>query len=399
MKNVPQTCLKRTGLIGSEMIKNERVMKMELSYEETMRRIEQYETDDRSRYIEGLKAWDFDEERTLYEINKYDRKFKYNYCREKNFPYCVDVYKGEHQLLISPMITTIAYYSTCMAWYRRLDDTETPEMLGKTILEAFEHIRISPVDARTPAEREEDLSYMKETKCKSYRAFNRKYLCCEVRMDENGRYSVLALGNSSDNCGYGDTDDCGKDADLPAGTPAEKIGEAVLAALDSSEDYLKAKKSYLNYPEKEELLCGKKVKYFPPKSSRFTDCGDGNSAEIYKLYEYSSKEGAAPYAELYLGIAAELNCDLSEENIRTVREGIYGRADSFEITAGKFGIFTLRADMRNNKIRIVSYLLQIDESELLECTLEVDSPDRRKKTEEKLIDTFEEFASECRLVP
>ena len=32
---------------------------------------------------------------------------------------------------------------------------------------------------------------------------------------------------------------------------------------------------------------------------------DGSAAEIYRLYEYSPKEGAEPSANFYLGIAAE----------------------------------------------------------------------------------------------
>ena len=57
---------------------------MELTYEETMQRIAEREKDERNRYIEGLKAYNFDYERTMYEIEKYEKKFKYTYCKEKN---------------------------------------------------------------------------------------------------------------------------------------------------------------------------------------------------------------------------------------------------------------------------------------------------------------------------
>lgn len=85
----------------------------------------------------------------------------------------VEVFKGEHQLIVVPYITTIGYYYTSMAWYRTLDDSVSPDAIGKAVLDAFEHIRISPVDARTRAERNEDRFYLKETKCKSYKAFNK----------------------------------------------------------------------------------------------------------------------------------------------------------------------------------------------------------------------------------
>lgn len=60
------------------------------------------------------------------------------------------------------------------------------------------------------------------------------------------------------------------------------------------------------------------------------------------------------------------------------------------------GIFKLRAEMRNKSIHRISYLLQIDESELLDCTMELRKPNSRKKLDEKLSSLFEEFARQCK---
>lgn len=55
---------------------------MELSYEETMRRIDEYQKND-TRYI---------------------------YCKEKAFPWMVEVFKGEHQLIVVPYITILLWH-------------------------------------------------------------------------------------------------------------------------------------------------------------------------------------------------------------------------------------------------------------------------------------------------
>lgn len=371
---------------------------MDLSYEETMRRIAKYENDDLNEYIEGLKAYGFDHERTLYEIEKYERKFKYQYCREKTFPYDVAVYKGENRLFVVPYITSIFYLGYWMAWYRMLDDTESPEVIGKAILDAFEHIRVSPVDARTQVERDEDLFYLKETKCRSYSAFYKKYMYCNIDMNEQGIYTVAALIHSVDNRGYTGIDG-DESVQLSNNATALDLGNAITNAFRILENYAGAKKPDPYPPVEVKLLSDQKVKISPPRDRHFTDCDDCGAAELYKVYKYYPQEGAESSAEFYLGIAAELDCDMTEDNIRTVWEKLYGKGENFEVTSTGCGIFTLRADMRNSKVRKVSYLLRIDESELLECTLEVDHPNKRKKTEERLIKMFEKFASECRIVP
>ena len=51
--------------------------------------------------------------------------------------------------------------------------------------------------------------------------------------------------------------------------------------------------------------------------------------------------------------------------------------------------------MRNKSVHRISYLLKIDKSELLNCTMELHKPNSRKKLDEKLTEMFEEFARKC----
>ena len=368
---------------------------MELSYEETMQRIDEFEKNERNKYIEGVKAYGFDEERILYEIEKYDKKFKYQCCRENHFPWSVDVFKGEHQMIVVPHVTSMFWYGTAMARYRILNENESPETIGKAILDSFEHISRSPVDARTPAERAED-SYWKETKCKSYKAFNKKYMCVGIKVEnEQMEYRVSTSINSFDNNGYCDIEG-NKPVILPNTASAVDIGNAVVNAFSIAAEYKKAKKPDPYPPVEIELLSDKTVIISPPRDRHFTDCDDCGAAELYKAYGYYPKEGADSSAEFYLGIAAELDCDMSGENIRKAWEELHGKSEFFEVKPIEHGIFKLRAEMKNKSVHRISYLLQIDESELLDCTMELRKPNSRKKLDEKLTVLFEEFAGKCR---
>lgn len=342
--------------------------KMELSYEETMQRIAEYE----KVFNDGRK-----------------------YCKEKTFPWFIEVFKGEHHLFVVPSITTICGYSTWMAWYRKLDDTESPEVIGEAILDALEHIRISPVDARSRAERDEDSVYLKETTYKSFRAFNKKFLCCDIRIDEQGLYMVSASLSSVDNQGYTGIDG-DEPVELPNNAAAADLGNAVINAFEILEDHINSKKHDPYPPVEALLLSEQKIKIYPPRDRHFTDMEDGSAAEIYRLYEYYPKEGAGSSAEFYLGIAAELDCDMNEDNICRTWEKQNGKAEFFEVKSVEHGIFKLRAEMRNKSVHRISYLLQIDENELIDCTMELHKPNSRKKLDEKLSDLFEEFARRCK---
>lgn len=344
------------------------------------------------RCNKGEKEMDLSYEETMRRIAKWGG------CKEKHFTWDVSVFKGESQIIVVPKITTVGYYSTYMAWHLVLSEPVSSKAIGEAVTEALEHIRISPVDARTEQERKEDFFWFKATKCRSYRSFNRKYLLCGVYMQEEGNYIVSPCESIGSNQGYGNISSDFRTA-LPKTASAEEIGRAVIAGLEIAEEHERTKKHDPYPPVKIELLNGDKVKIYPPRSSHFTDCDDGGAAEVHKLYEYSASEGARSAVRLFMGIAAELGCDMTENNIRTAWEMFYGKAENFEVTDTSCGIFTLRADMRNKKIRKASYLLRVAESELLECTVEIDFPSKRKKTEEKLLKIFEEFASKCQYYP
>ena len=175
----------------------------------------------------------------------------------------------------------------------------------------------------------------------------------------------------------------------------EEMGRMLFEAFDRSR--MMGKIAQHGRPPKViTLLNGSEILVEEPDDKHFSDCDDYGLGEIHQVYMYFHREGAEHSAEFYLGIAAELGCDMSQENIRSAWEKQNGKSEFFEVKPTEHGIFKLRAEMRNKSIHRISYLLQIDESELLDCTMELHKPNSRKKLDEKLTGLFEEFALRCK---
>ncbi|MCM1578298.1 MAG: hypothetical protein NC078_05810 [Ruminococcus sp.] len=135
----------------------------------------------------------------------------------------------------------------------------------------------------------------------------------------------------------------------------------------------------------------------PPRDKHFSDNDDYGAGELYQAYTYFPREDSEEWSGVfYIGMAAELDGEISEENIRKAWERQNGKADSFEVKAVEHGIFKFRAEMKNKKVHRISYLLEIAECDLLDCTMELYKPNSRKKLDEKLVGVFEEFAFRCR---
>lgn len=371
---------------------------MNISYEEAMRRIDEYEEADLNNYINEITSGSLDHERAMYEIEKYKKKLRYKYCRETSFPHDIHLYRGEGQILVVPLTRSMFWLRHELSLYCSLSDSENAANIGKTIREVFDYLESCPVDTRTAEELKADSYLMNNTICKTYEKFIKKYSLCFAILNEDGTYIIAA--SERDIKGYGGLDEPNDlfRFKLPKEASEEEIGNAVIAALNHSDELERAKKSD-PYPSVDiELLSDQKVEIHPPRDRHFTDMEDGGTAEIYRLYEYYPKEGAEPSAEFYLGIAAELDCDMSEENIRRVWKEMYGSAEMFTIGESTYETFTLRVEMRNKAVHRISYLKQIDENELLECTMEVKQHNRRKKLDERLSEMFETFAGKCAML-
>ncbi|MCM1092276.1 MAG: hypothetical protein NC092_11835, partial [Butyrivibrio sp.] len=164
---------------------------------------------------------------------------EYHYCTEKEFPWHVSVYKGQDQIVIVPVITHIGWHGTEMAWYRQITATQDSLLVGKTILDALEHIRVSPVDARTQAECDADNFRGKVSKYKAWRTFDKHYLYCVVLYREDGSYMICPGGHNEMTYVYPEEEN---KVPLPAGSTAEEIGAVILSRFALMEDFYNALK-------------------------------------------------------------------------------------------------------------------------------------------------------------
>ncbi len=177
----------------------------------------------------------------------------------------------------------------------------------------------------------------------------------------------------------------------------ETLGRMVLEAFDRCQQLTDAAAGDKFEVKELTLFDGSVLEIQMPRDKHFSDSGDMGTAEIYQMYEYFPKEDAEDaQAQFFLGIGEELNCDISQDNIAAVWESNYGKAEFLEIKAVKQGIYCLRAELRNKTIHKVSYFTQQNKELLLECSMEVFQPGKRKKLDEKLSELFEEFAGRCR---
>lgn len=210
-------------------------------------------------------------------------------------------------------------------------------------------------------------------------------------------YKKRSIGNCSDSTGEPGILTFDTPLEFTDYSDAEMLGKIIVEALDRCRK-ITDKVAGNPYPEKNiELLSGAKLIVSSPRDKHFADNDDYGVGELYQAYMYLPREDSdESSAAFYVGMAAELNGEINEENIRRAWEKQNGKAEFFEIKPTEHGIWKLRAEMRNKSIHRISYLLQIDESELLDCTMELRKPNTRKKLDEKLTVMFEEFARQCK---
>ncbi len=248
-------------------------------------------------------------------------------------------------------------------------------------------------------------AYLKFFGAKDYKDLDRNYDDCSIGYNiAEKKYSFTLWWykkGSIGNCSYS----TGEPGILTFDTPLEftdysdpeMLGEMIIEALDRSRK-ITDKVAGNPYPEKDiELLNESKLIISAPRDKHFVDYDDYGVGELYQAYMYFPREDSEEAsAAFYIGMAAEIDGEINEENIRRAWEKQNGKVEFFEVKPIEHGIFKLRAEMRNKSIHRISYLLEIADCELLDCTMELRKPNSRKKLDEKLTGLFEEFARQCK---
>lgn len=346
---------------------------MELSYEETMRRIDKYEKEFADKGLE--------------------RKF----CRVNKYPWRICLYKGENKIIVVPQMTSIGGFSVEMAWFRQINDFNDVEKIGKIISEALKHISKSPVDARTLEERSADSILSNATNCKTYKEFEKSFLLCTVIYYEDGSYVIYPSGYNEKRIKYPAQEN---EISLPAESTDELIGQAIIKSF-ADMDYFHSKKRATRAKTIQQYfatLSDLKVSFEIPQDDKYTDEEDYGAAEMYQGYSYrKSEDDEESVSDMYFGIAAELDCNLSSDKILTVFENRYGKASEYSYIPIEHAVFQFRAEISGNNIHRILYLKQIDSEELLSCELTIDTKRAGKRLSNKLVKDFEKLVSSCRV--
>ncbi|MBR1599107.1 MAG: hypothetical protein IJ661_09380 [Lachnospiraceae bacterium] len=302
----------------------------------------------------------------------------------------VHIYRGEGRMLIIPIT-----HCCESEWFVNLQSPEKSNDVGKAILDATEYIKdvndkfaFQQNNLKTPV-------WKLNSKYRSRVSF--------VKRNNNGyvlysddEIKVCSVLKSEEFAGqYGDI--C-KEIKLSIHSDVEEIGAAVINVMDAVDEYYADNKT--NSKKFKELsveLLNKSIlKIVEPQDKHFLNFDDYGAAELYKCYCYVSRDGAESSAEIFLGIAPELDCNLEKINIYNAWKGIHGVADYFDVQVVENGIFNMRAEMKNSGLHKISYYKQVEDDLLLECGIEVHQPNKRKKLDDKLTQIFEIFSLNCK---
>ena len=330
---------------------------------------------------------------------------------KQQFPFLVEIIKGEGRILVIPWLQHLYGYQIQSTYAINISEISDSNAIGKAIFEAVDYIKQSSLSRLTPQEREENAIWKKNSRYKSFKSFCKNnnevviYLgedsCCIIHaMSKNKNSSAVINEILLPNAVRVNKNPSTviNEILLPKGASIEDIVNAVLKSFEILEKYYSENKEK-NTDEmikNIELLNGSTLCFQVPADEHFIDSEDFGVMEIYQGYSYIVNETSNSSAEIFLGIAAELDCNLKSDNIKNIWQEFDGKAEYFEVKDVNFGIFKLKAEFKNKNIHRISYFLKIDESELLECALQVHQPNRRKKSDEKLVKIFEDFALSCK---
>lgn len=312
-----------------------------------------------------------------------------------SYPLLLSLYKGEGRILIVPLIDHVAGYSIDADWFLNVTDVDDAIEIGGSVISAVDYIRNSPLSSLTPKEREDNAAWKKNTKYKSKVTFWKNNHYVRIKITEDNQYIIHSMKKSEKRQGaYAEIIE---EVVLSSDANADEIGKAVIFTFHRAEMFYKKHTTKNKQIQKKiALLDGSKLTVKLPWDKEFVDFQDGGSAEVYQCYKNLSDAGDI-LADIFLGIAPELDCDLKEENILDSWQSIYGKLTFSEIKNVSNGVFHVRAEMKNENVHKISYFVQTAEDLLLECGLQIYVPNELERSAEQLVNWFEQFVLSCKI--
>lgn len=320
--------------------------------------------------------------------------------KEQGTTYWITVYKDSDRYLLNAKLRDLAGFLVDSPWYEIVNIREGDRSLGESVFRGFDFIERSPQfdGYKYIQEHGYYVPWLKEGKYDSAKAFDKSCVDAHVWLKEDGTFQIFSVEKVHYNSGSPDTL---KEIILKSDARPEEIGAAISDVCEAAEYYEKNKKlekRYRHYrKQEEELICGRKIEYYPPKDKHFEELGGGEIFALYQRYDYYSESLSEDVISVFgIDNAEELENDLSEENILAAWTKHFGEPETFSVKNVKHCIFTLRAEMFNKKYHRIAYIVKLGDDELLAAVMLTASPYRRKIKDQKLTELFDEFSENIR---
>lgn len=266
--------------------------------------------------------------------------------------------------------------------------------IGEAVLDTFQYIKtLEPVESIT----KKPEPWKKHSKHKSWRKFLLNTAEMSIYITKDNQYAVyithrLELGRHHTKVDRS----LDKEINLPLNVGAEEMGRAVVEILDASDAI------YKNEHPKAEVECTllneEVLKFRWPGSFKF--CRDWNNRATegyYRLYSYTKEVVDEPIAWFLLSPAGKAQSIPTKEELVESWAEAYKSAEGLEVSEENIGLFTHKAEMWNKKVYKLSYFADLGKGNLLECSMEVKEPNRRKNLVKKLLSLFMDFVTSCKI--
>lgn len=309
----------------------------------------------------------------------------------------IAVFRDEQNIIIityNKVLDSILYFMT--DWTVVVPRGSDFKRIGEAVLDTFKYISdLKPVETN----QSKGEPWKKHSKYKSWKKFLLNTAEISISITDDNEYFIfithrLELGRRMDKIDI--TMD--KDIKLPLDVGAEEMGRAVVEILDAADAIYNSGMEIDAYPETElEMDNGAVLIYRTPEDDKFNDEGDCHAAEVYQAYSYVANDYSEPKAWFSLSPAAYFDAMPTEKELIELWEEQYESAEGLELAEENMGMFTLRAEMHNKKYYKLSYFADLGDEFLLECSMEVEEPNRRKKMLEKLKSLFVRFVKSCKI--
>lgn len=317
---------------------------------------------------------------------------------EQTYPFYIFLYLNENRYLVNAFLETKNGYLSNSPWIKIISRNSNNEDIINIINEAFTFIEKSPLLIMS-AEDRSDKKYnywTYEDQYDTVEEFTKDNIAIMVNKYEDGRYGICAMKKYGRNHGYN-----GYIA------PKEYFNDiynvdfytAFKNAVALAEEFYKKKRVARKYEiEQLELHGGEVISFYHPKDPMFQDMQSGHDACLYRVFEYFTKSSSEPVAAFYLGTGDNYNLDISEQNILSLWKEAHGEITEYKYEVADHGIFSVRAEMINKKCHVISYIKVLESDSILECTMELEDPLKRKSTNVKLSRLFNDFSNNIKFV-